>query len=311
MSNTRLEQRIAELEKSLHRERKISAALIKRLKHSINDNADSFALFERNILLQQEIERRTWECRVSEDMANEANQAKSLFLANMSHELRTPLHGILSFASLGKSRTKTESIEKLSRYFHMIDESGKRLLLLLDDLLDLAKLEVGQMDLNFVEADFKHMIQTCLLEQSAHLAEKSLTLDWCDDTAPVLAHFDDNRMRQVIRNLLNNSIKFSTENTTLHLCLSMHDTLLDGNDKEVPAICFSLKDEGIGIPENEIEKIFDKFIQSSKHRYGSEGTGLGLAICKEIVQAHQGQIWAEAQPQGSLIKLMIPQGLSS
>jgi two-component system sensor histidine kinase ChiS len=117
---------------------------------------------------------------------------------------------------------------------------------------------------------------------------------------------DHFKIAQVIRNLLSNSIKFSPVGKMILITLS--DTTLEKKDRVLPALQVSVFDNGIGIPEGELDSIFDKFSQSSKTKTGAGGTGLGLAICKEIIVAHQGRIWGEHnQPQGSVFRFVLPQ----
>jgi len=216
--------------------------------------------------------------------AEEANQIKSKFLANMSHELRTPMHGILSFANFGIKKVNTSSKEKLTQYFSNIKISGDRLLTLLNDLLDFSKFESGKIELSIEEADLVSLFNSCLLEQQQRIDDLSLTVQIHKTKNNISGHFDAAYIGQVITNLLSNAIKFSPENGDLTITI-------DQNKDQ--SLLFSLKDIGIGIPDNEITDIFDAFIQSSKTKVGTSGTGLGLAISKQIIDAHDGTIWAE------------------
>ncbi len=235
--------------------------------------------------------------------ANEAiqqNQAKSEFLANMSHELRTPMHGILSFARFGIKNIDKEDKAKNLKYFDCINSSGERLLVLLNDLLDLSKLEVGRMELSIEKNNLQQVFESCLSEQETWLSERNIYIKNRFE-GNCLARFDDVRIGQVITNLLSNAIKFSPEGKTITASIS------DASIENKPALCFEIKDEGVGIPKDELDIVFDKFIQSSKTKTNAGGTGLGLSICKEIIVLHQGKIWAEHCLNGGVvIKFMIP-----
>ena len=236
--------------------------------------------------------------------AERANRAKSEFLANMSHELRTPMHAILSFSDIGMSKVSGENKDKLLQYFSRINESGQRLLSLLDELLDLSKLEAGRMQFNFERQNLQTVIDIEVTEFQELLNKKSLKLEIIRPEFDTVCHFDQQKMLQVIRNLLSNAIKFTSEGKEIRIDFQLSE-LSSGKRKTdkltVPALSFSIADEGIGIPDDELIAVFDKFVQSSKTRTGAGGTGLGLAICKEIVDNHGGRIEAANRPEGGAI----------
>lgn len=220
--------------------------------------------------------------------AESANQAKSLFLANISHELRTPMHGILSFARFGQQKFETAPKEKLKTYYDEIHDSGSRLMRLLNDLLDLSKLEAGKMVYSMEEAHLFECVEEVVSELSFLSAEKKVQVIVEKQSELGLAAFDKQRIAQVIRNLLSNAIKFSDPDATVSIKL----------EEIEESIRCTVTNRGPGIPETELAAIFDKFVQSSKTRSKAGGTGLGLAICKEIVEQHRGKIWAESPPNG-------------
>ena len=236
--------------------------------------------------------KRNEELKLALESAEAANQAKSVFLANMSHELRTPLHGILSFSELGMERLERVPREKLYVYFETISVSGKRLLNLLNDLLDLSKLEAGKYDLACDKKSLRDIIDDCVVEQSPLIDRASLNIvQTASETDDTLA-CDGERIHQVIRNLLSNAIKNSPWQGRIEFELDDCKICLD--DHAVDAVELRVTDDGEGIDEADLETIFDKFHQSSKPNQG--GTGLGLSICREIVNLHRGQIWAENRP---------------
>ncbi len=238
--------------------------------------------------------------------AEKANEHKSAFLANMSHELRTPMHAILSFAKFGIKHCGAADVNTIEEYFSTIHSSGMRLLGLLNDLLDLAKLESGAMILTHTRCDFQEVIMHTHNELKPLLADKNITLEVDINTGNTKAAFDKQRMTQVLINLISNSIKFSAMGG--HIFITLSEQNLAGGSE---GLCCSVGDEGPGIPEAELEAVFDKFVQSSKTKTGAGGTGLGLSICREILKAHGGRIWAEnRQPKGALFSFAIPRGRS-
>jgi PAS domain S-box-containing protein len=229
--------------------------------------------------------------------AEAANNAKSEFLTNMSHELRTPLHGILSFAALGVRRNQSLTPEERLEFFQLIQQSGNNLLQLINALLDLAKLEAGRMDFDFAAVDLSRAIPLVVDELRSLAEDHRLKVTLACTAAHSTAVADRARLLQVVRNLLSNAIKFSPPGGTIEL--EIRDT--------PGALQVAVRDEGIGIPESELETIFDKFIQSSKTRNGAGGTGLGLAICREIIHAHGGRMWAANRSQcGAELVFEIP-----
>ena len=236
----------------------------------------------------------------AKESAEMANRAKSEFLANMSHELRTPLHGILSFANFGINKSGKATPEKLKIYFQQVERSGKTLLALLNDLLDLAKLEAGKMPFTFHPVDLNIVLGTVADEFSSLSADRNLTVEYDMPEVRTEVILDSVRVMQVVRNLLGNAVKFSPDNATIGLLVT----------QKVDSVVVSVLDQGMGVPEEELETIFDKFIQSSKSKTGAGGTGLGLSICREIVAAHKGRIWAENRPEGgAMVSIQIPTDL--
>jgi len=242
----------------------------------------------------------------AQKQAEDANLAKSEFLANMSHELRTPMHGIISFTKYGLKRFKKpemgqKDFDKFFRYFTNIDTSSSRLLHLLNDLLDLAKLESGKMSYDFQPTDLQQLVEKIAMEFSAKINEQKLNFSCTVPSFPTKLVCDSGKITQVISNLFSNAIKFSTEGK--NITVSFTQTTINKS----PAIELSVIDQGVGIPESELKSVFDKFIQSSNTKTNAGGTGLGLAICQEMIHGHQGEIWAEHNPEGgSVFKFILP-----
>ena len=219
----------------------------------------------------------------------EEKRAKELLMAMMSHELRTPLHGILSYASFGISNINKHEDEKTLRYFKKIDDSGQELLNMVNDILDLAKLESGKDSLQPVEADIYKLILQEAGELSIIAAKRKIAIHCQPPKQRIVAVVDDGKIIQVVRNLISNAIKHSPDNGTVRVELSRSEE----------AFKVSVIDEGEGIPEEDIEMIFEDFSQSCNRKAG--GTGLGLTICKEIVSAHGGRIRAESSHEGGAV----------
>ncbi len=247
--------------------------------------------------LEELVAARTGELETAKNAAEAANRTKSEFLANMSHELRTPMHAVLSFAKLGADRLdagRTDA-EKLRQYLGRIQSSGGRLLNLLNDLLDLSKLEAGRMNYDFGRHDLRQIVDAVVEEMSQIAREKGITVEVAGGDQPVPVWCDPARIGQVLRNLLGNALKFTPAGRAVRLALGS-GPLPFGPGR--PGAHLEITDEGNGIPDGELEAVFDKFVQSSKTRSGAGGTGLGLAICREIVTQHGGRIWAEHAPHG-------------
>ncbi|HEY4371402.1 MAG TPA: PAS domain S-box protein [Burkholderiales bacterium] len=235
------------------------------------------------------------EAVTAREAAEAANRSKSEFLANMSHELRTPMHAILSFASFGVDKAQQAERAKLSHYFGNIQKSGNRLLVLLNDLLDLSKLEAGKMEMRPKAIDPADLLREAMVEAEALARRHEITFEVHAPAAPLTAQIDSPRLLQVLGNLLSNAIKFSPGGARVLLMLAPARVAGAGG-AAADGLEIRVQDEGVGIPETELEAVFDKFVQSSKTKTGAGGTGLGLAICREIIQAHGGTIVARNNP---------------
>lgn len=255
------------------------------------------ALEQQNRGLEETIVARTEELRLEKERAESANAAKSDFLANMSHELRTPLHAILSFSRFGLRRANESTIEKLVEYFTNIETSGNTLLHLVNQLLDIAKLESGTLRLVKQPISLKEVADDLMAEFSAIATERGVDIqsEFTGDLPIIYA--DREKIAQVIRNLMGNALKVSPLDGRVVIIISSEERL----------VTVRVVDQGPGIPEDELGSIFEKFVQSTRTNTGAGGTGLGLAICKEIIALHGGRIWAEnVRPHGAAVRFELP-----
>jgi PAS domain S-box-containing protein len=241
--------------------------------------------------LQTMVGKQLAEVVQAKHAAEAANIAKSEFLTNMSHELRTPMHGILSFSNLGLTK-KNPTPEKIAEYFTYIKSSADRLMRLINALLDLSKLEAGKMEMCFAPGDLAQAAQSVINEMAALAVETELDVRLDVAATSTALIMDSGRIIQAIRNLLANAFRFSPAQGIVQLRIA--DAMLASG----PALLLSVADQGQGIPADELDVVFEKFIQSTLTKTGAGGTGLGLTICREIVALHNGTLHAHNRPEG-------------
>jgi PAS domain S-box-containing protein len=264
-------------------------------------------LFKHKNHLQHLVDEQTKSILEQKNKAEEATRAKSAFLANMSHELRTPMHAILSYSEMGAEGNSISDPAKTLKYFNNIRLAGNRLLGLLNNLLDLSKLESGKTEYHWQYTDFTSLIYRSIKELEPLLNSKHVNIGVKNSASNTDIIADHQRITQVIINILSNAIKFSGQGS--HIQVEIADDRLPNDDAALRCV---IADEGPGIPQAELETIFEKFVQSSKTKSGAGGTGLGLAICREIVGGHGGVIWAEnVNPKGVAFNFMIPRSQAS
>jgi signal transduction histidine kinase len=273
-------------------------ARVWRFRDVTTSRTDQAELAKHRDHLEELVLQRTKEAIAARQEAERANDAKSLFLANMSHELRTPMHAILSFSQLGLERAHQDRItkNKLQEYFTFINQSGTRLLNLLNDLLDLAKLEAGKMQFHPSEVDLRQLIDNVVQETTILASPQDIRFRTENIPKNLLIECDGHRITQVLHNLLSNAIKFSPQAGLINISASLVDLETQGTCNGKASVRVQVRDEGMGIPEEDLESIFDKFIQSSRTHSKSGGTGLGLSICREIIEGHGGTIHARNNP---------------
>jgi len=236
------------------------------------------------------------ELRRSQQAAEAASKAKSDFLANMSHEIRTPMNAIIGFSDLLQG---TELNEKQHRFLDTVKSSGQLLLSLINDILDISKIEAGKIELEVIEFDIEHLVNGMVQLVKPKILEKTIELRVSFE--PGLTRWykgDPTRIRQVVLNMLSNAVKFTDKGEVL-VTVSASRVFASGKDRQ--KIDISVKDTGIGIPEDRRDFLFKAFSQADNsitRRFG--GTGLGLAISKAIAQKMKGDITVESKEgQGS------------
>jgi signal transduction histidine kinase len=228
-----------------------------------------------------------------------ASRHKSEFLANMSHELRTPLNAIIGFSQVLRERLFGEVNEKQEEYLDDILSSGNHLLSLINDVLDLSKVEAGQVELEVAPFSLREALESGVVMVRERATEDGVQIALAPITDVDVVTGDERRIRQVIFNLLSNAVKFTpTEGS-----VDVQATQLNGE------VRVSVTDTGPGIAAEDHERIFEEFQQTQAGVEQREGTGLGLALSKRLVELHGGRIWVESEPgKGSTFVFTLPAG---
>ena len=255
-------------------------------------------------MLEEQVSARTRELRAAKEAAEAANRAKSAFLANMSHELRTPLSVILASSSLLSESNPTadqrEDIDAIGR-------SGEHLLGLIDDVLDVAKIEAGKEELAIAASDLISTVRTVVEMMRGRAEEKHLALVYYQaPEVPRYVRVDAPKLRQILINLLGNAIKFTREGT-VKLQLSAQPADEPGRAR----LCFDIEDSGVGMPQHDLGRIFEPFEQV-RNPGPQTGTGLGLTITRRFVELMGGTLRVESEVgRGSRFVVELPLELAT
>jgi len=248
-----------------------------------------------NISKHKEVEQMMIEARLR---AEAASLAKSNFLASMSHELRTPLNSIIGFADVLKEKTFGPLNDRQEKYLNNISISGKHLLKLIDDILDLSKVEAGKMELNPEEFSMPETFREIEATLKPLALKRNIKMVWGKESELKIIRADRTKFKQILYNLIDNAIKFSPQNGLIKI-----DTQTSEDN-----ISISVTDSGPGISTADQKNLFEPFSQLGKFESREQsGTGLGLVIVKKFVELHGGKIWLESMPgKGSKFSFMIP-----
>ncbi len=273
-------------------------------------------LVKFNRELEDRVAARTAEIRESNEKlkkaaeaADAANKAKSDFLANMSHELRTPLNHIIGFTEIVLEQHFGELNDTQNEYLSDVLGSSNHLLSLINDILDLSKVEAGKLELNSSEIELQHLLENSLTMIKEKAQKHNIKLTTKFEGMPKVIEGDARKLKQILYNLLSNSIKFTPDGGSIcvsarkHNKNSLEKIVKHSFTKSIPSDDFleiSVRDSGIGLKSDDIERIFNPFEQADQARNRKyQGTGLGLSLTKKLVELHNGWIWAESQGEGN------------
>jgi signal transduction histidine kinase len=226
-----------------------------------------------------------------------ASRHKSEFLANMSHELRTPLNAIIGFSEVLAQGMFGDINEKQTEYLHDILESGRHLLSLINDILDLSKIEAGRMELELTDFNVSQAIQNASILVREHAIRRGIALHEVIEEGVGDIRGDERKVKQVLLNLLSNAIKFTPEGGRIEVRAASTDGMVE----------VSVTDTGVGIAPADQEAVFEEFRQVGTADKKAEGTGLGLALAKKFIELHRGRIWVESElGRGSTFTFTLP-----
>jgi signal transduction histidine kinase len=256
--------------------------------------------------LEQRVLERTNELRETNLRLLAADRSKNQFLANMSHELRTPLNSIIGFSSVLLESTRAVVPQRLYKFLENIHVAGNHLLELINDILDLSKIEAGKMELRTDEFDLRDTIAAVERVMKGFAAEARASITASIDPSVPMVRLDEGRLKQILFNLLSNAVKFSPDGGPV--TISVKSLPRTTSPLAVDSVRIDVTDRGIGIPPDELQRIFDEFYQTEEGRRARRGgTGLGLSLTRNFVELHHGRIEVQSMPgEGSCFSLYLP-----
>ncbi|MBV9071592.1 MAG: GAF domain-containing protein [Acidobacteria bacterium] len=256
--------------------------------------------------LEQRVLERTNELRETNLRLLAADRSKNQFLANMSHELRTPLNSIIGFSSVLLENTRAVVPQRLYKFLENIHVAGNHLLELINDILDLSKIEAGKMELRTDDFDLRDTITAVERVMKGFAAEARVSITASIDPSVPMVRLDEGRLKQILFNLLSNAVKFSPDGGPVTIAVkSLPRTT---SPLAVDSVRIDVADRGIGIPPDQLQRIFDEFYQTEEGRRARRGgTGLGLSLTRNFVELHHGRIEVQSVPgEGSCFTLYLP-----
>ena len=284
-----------------------AGALSERIQLTTGDEIETLAdefnrmaarLQESYATLEQKVADRTRDLGVANQRLRDAAQAKSRFLANMSHELRTPLNAIVGFSEVLLQRFAGGLLPKQEEYVRDILDSGRHQLALVNDILDLSKVEAGRMDLELSAFSLSDLAASALALVRGQAVKRSIRLDLDIDPVITTIHADERKVKQILINLLANAVKFTSVGGRVGIRARRADD----------AIEIAVHDTGNGISSDDQARIFEEFAQAKATAFAVEGTGLGLTLAQRLVVLHGGRIWVDSEVgKGSTFTFTVPQ----
>jgi signal transduction histidine kinase len=318
LSNARLIQERKQAQKALYR---ANVELEKRVEERTSDLISANEHLQREIAEREQVEV---ELKKAKQTAEIANTAKTDFLANMSHELRTPLNAIIGFSELLLDKHFGDLNEIQDEYLNDVLESSRHLLSLINDILDLAKVEAGKIELQPTDVNLKMLLENSLVMIKEKAMTHGIKLVTNTDGVPETIMADERKLKQIMYNLLSNAVKFTPDGGSITLAAKLgtgYSVVEHGNADEQTSTQYpipnrdrnfveiSVKDTGIGLKRKDLDRIFKPFEQAdSSTNRKFQGTGLGLSLTKQLVELHGGTIWvkSDGEGKGSRFSFIIP-----
>jgi signal transduction histidine kinase len=271
------------------------------------------ALIKARDNLEEKIRERTTELAKAKETAVTASKAKSEFLANMSHELRTPLNHILGFTELVLSKNFGDLNDTQEEFLNDVHGSSHHLLSLINDILDISKVEAGKLELQPSNVNLPDLLENCLIMIKEKALSHSIETVVNANGTPNEIVADERKLKQIMYNLLSNAAKFTPDGGKISISAQKYSPKsedgINSESNSQEAIKISVSDTGIGIRHNDLNRMFNAFEQldgSASRRF--QGTGLGLSLSKQLVELHGGKIWAESKGEnkGATFSFIIP-----